>query len=132
MNKKKPDNVVDSPGTMPYPTNLAAPAFTVPDVLTYKSEHTKTASAYLDSCFEELKQQYIELAKLAYDTQLVYNAKISFIPIVGHIYHLYTNDNNVLFLSMIEPENWQKMKHMGTFKYSTNTTWIRIDTSGNI
>jgi hypothetical protein len=131
MDKKKPTNVVDSPMSMAYPTNLGAPAFFVPDVISYKFEKSKSAEKYLDYRFQDLKQQFIELTNLMYDTHLVYNAKISFIPIVGHIYHLYTDHNDVLFLSMIEPERWQKMKHMGAFKYSSETTWIRIDHTGD-
>ena len=123
---KKPDNVVDNPQSMPYPTNVGAPAFTVPDVLRHKQDRGINATHYLESKFDELKQEYFKLVQMAEDTELVYNAKYAFVPIVGKVYHLYLNYNNELFLSIIEPERvtWESK---GSFKYTSDNIWERVE-----
>ena len=123
--KDKPDNVVDDPSSMSYPTNVGAPAFTLPDVVGHKTEKTNKATHQLMTKFEELKKEYFRLAALAEDTSLVYNAEYNFIPIVGDVYHLYQTDR--LFLSMIEPERWSEMKWLGSFRYTSDATWERLD-----
>jgi len=121
---KKPDNVVDAPGLTQYPTNVGAPAFTVPAVLTKKRERGANARNQLTTHFEEIKKEYFRLSQLAEDTEMVYNSKFSFNPVVGRTYHLYMS-NDGLFLSMIEPERWN-MEHHGSFKLTSEHTWERI------
>lgn len=125
MGKKKPDMVVNDPGRMPYPTNVGAPAFTIPDVLAHKEERGYTATSFLKEQFNELKEKYFELIQLVEDTDLVYRANYSFIPIIGHTYHLYENKDQI-FLSLISPTEWDK-KYLGSFKYTPDCTWKRID-----
>jgi len=121
--KKKPDLVADNPGLMPYPTNVGAPAFTVPAVLSKKRERGANARNQLTSKFEELKEEYFRLAQLTEDTEMVYNARFNYNPVVGRIYHLYEGEDG-LFLSMIEPERWN-MSCFGSFKLTSEHTWER-------
>ena len=102
---KKPDNVTDFAAILPYPTNVGAPAFTVPDVLQHKAERGVTATHFFETKFDELKDEYFKLVKLAEDTQLVYTATYNFIPVVGRTYSLYDNAGKI-FLSIINvPHN---------------------------
>ena len=78
--KKKPDMVVDHPESMLYPTNVGAPSFIVPDVVSHKDVRSKNASDYFKSKLEEIKKEYLGLIDLANDTELIYNAKYNFIP----------------------------------------------------
>ena len=125
ISKKKPDNVADHPNAMAYPTNVGAPAFTIPDVLKHKNERGVNATNHLETRFDELKQKYFELVKLAEDTELVYNAKYAFIPVVGKTYHLYIGSDDKLFLSIIEPERvtWDCK---GSFKFTADNVWERV------
>jgi len=127
VSKKKPDNVVANPMFISYPTNVGAPAFTVPDVLGRKKERGVNATHQLETKFEQLKEEYFKLCRLAEDTDLVYNARCNFNPVVGTTYHLYEGDDG-LFLSMIEPEKW-KMKWFGSFKLTAEHTWERVHSS---
>lgn len=122
---KKPDNVVDNPLSMPYPTNVGAPAFTVPDVLSRKKERGSNATHQLETKFEQLKQEYFKLVQLAEDTDLVYNARCGFNPVVGEVYHLYESTEGT-FLSMISPNQWD-MKHRGSFRLTAEHTWERVE-----
>jgi len=122
----KPDNVTDFAATLPYPTNIGAPAFTIPDVLQHKKERGVTATHFFETKFDELKEEYFKLVKLAEDTQLVYEASYSFIPVVGKIYSLYVK-NEQSFLSIIEPHQWPKMAFKGSFKFTSDNTWEKVD-----
>ena len=117
--------VTDKANSLPYPTNVGAPAFTIPDVLKHKNERGVNATHLLETKFEDLKRQYFELVELANDTELVYNAKYAFIPVVGKTYHLYVGYDDKLFLSIIEPErvNWESK---GSFKLTADSTWERV------
>jgi len=121
---KKPDMVVNTPSLMEYPTNIGAPSFTIPDVLSKQKERGVNATHQLETKFDEIKQRYFELVRLAADTELVYNAKYNFVPVIGQIYHLYVIDENYI-LSLIEPERWDK-KHYGSFKFTSENTWERL------
>ena len=126
ISKKKPDNVADHPNAMAYPTNVGAPAFTIPDVLKHKNERGVNATNHLETRFDELKQKYFELVKLAEDTELVYNAKYAFIPVVGKTYHLYVGADEKLFLSIIEPERVPYWDCKGSFKFTADNVWERV------
>ena len=126
ISKKKPDNVADNPNSLPYPTNVGAPAFTIPDVLKHKNERGVNATHLLETRFEDLKRQYFELVELANDTELVYNAKYAFIPVVGKTYHLYVGSDDKLFLSIIEPERVPYWDWKGSFKFTADNIWERV------
>lgn len=124
MGKKKPDMVVEQPQIMEYPTNVGAPAFVIPDVITHKDKRGKNATNFIKSKFDKIKEQYLSLVELTEDTELVYNSKYNFIPIVGKTYHLYVGSDSNLFLSMVDPNEWS-MKHMGSFEFTVDNTWER-------
>ena len=124
---KRPDNVTDFAATLPYPSNVGAPAFVIPDVLEHKQQRGVDATHYFETKFDQLKDEYFKLVKLAQDTQQVYDAQYSFIPVVGRVYSLYSN-NDKLFLSIIEPDKWPQMQFKGSFKYTSDSTWQSIST----
>ena len=119
---KKPDNVANTPGLMRYPTNVGAPAFTVPDVLGKTKERGVTATHQLETRFKSLRDEYFKLVELTENTALMYNATCNIIPIVGEIYHLYEGKKGT-FISLIEPEKWADQKHIGSFKLTSEQTW---------
>lgn len=127
---KKPDNVTNFAATLPYATNIGAPAFTIPDVLQHKKERGVTATHYFETKFDELKDEYFKLVKLAEDTQEVYNASYRFLPVVGKVYSLYTK-NDKLFLSIIEPSKWPQMTFKGSFKFTSDNTWEKIESASD-
>ena len=122
--------VVIHPESMEYPTNVGAPAFTVPDVLRHKQERGVNATHYLETKFEQLKREYFALVQLAEDTNLVYNAKFNFIPVVGKTYHLYMGYTNEPFLTLIGPTEWstnREKDYIGSFRYTSENIWERVE-----
>ncbi len=131
MEKEKPDNVVFSDengyhaSLLPYATNIGAPVIKVDDVVAWKSRGIHNVNKEFENKFNELKQQYQNLMEEYEWNELVYNAKFSFEPVIGEIYHLYAGDDGVNFLSLISPQEWNK-EHIGTFKLNSDKKWILL------
>jgi len=132
MENKKPDNVVfsDDKGynasVLPYATNVGAPAIRMDDVVSWKNRNISTVNKEFENKFKELKSQYENLMQEFEFNELVYSAKFSFEPIMGEIYHLYTGEDGVNFLSLISPQEWNK-EHLGTFKLNSDKKWIILN-----
>lgn len=132
MEKLKPDNIVFSEekgynaSLLPYATNVGAPVIKMDDVVTWKSRGISNVNKEFENKFNELKIQYLELMKEYEWNELVYNAKFSFEPVIGEIYHLYIGDDGIHFLSLISPQEWNK-EHIGTFKLNSNKKWVVLN-----
>ena len=132
MENKKPDNVVfsDEKGynasVLPYATNVGAPAIRMDDVVSWKNRNISTVNKEFENKFKELKSQYENLMQEFEFNELVYSAKFSFEPIMGEIYHLYTGEDGVNFLSLISPQEWNR-EHVGTFNLNSDKKWIILN-----
>ena len=131
MEKERPDNVVFSnelgyhASALPYATSVGAPVIRVDDVVSWKSRGISNVNKEFENKFMELKMQYENLIKEYEWNELVYNAKFSFEPVVGEVYHLYIDADGVYFLSLIAPQEWNK-EHIGTFKLNSDKKWILL------
>ena len=54
--------------------------------------------------------------------KLIFNAKFTFEPIIGQVYHLYKRENNESFLSIISPEECN-FNFLGSFYLNVDQTW---------
>jgi hypothetical protein len=132
MENKKPDNVVFSEekgynaSLLPYATSVGAPAIRMDDVVSWKNRNISTVNKEFENKFKELKSQYENLMQEFEFNELVYSAKFSFEPVIGEIYHLYTGEDGVNFLSLIAPQEWNK-EHVGTFKLNSDKKWIILN-----
>lgn len=131
MGTKKPDNVVYSEtkgynaNILPYSTSVGAPMIQMDDVVSWKRQGINRVNKEFESKFNELKLQYENLMKEYEWNELVYNAKISFEPVVGEMYHLYRNSNGENFLSLVAPHEWNK-EHIGTFRLNSDKKWVVV------
>jgi len=125
MSDKKPDNVADNPGILPYASNIGAPAIYVPDMQSWKEPRVIHVNQQFQDKFEELKNEYQKLIDEYKWNDLVYKAKFSFEPVIGKIYHLYYGKDGNVFLSLIDPKEWNR-EHIGSFKYNHDNKWIKI------
>ena len=121
---KKPDNVADNPGLLPYGSNIGAPSIKIDNIDGWKKSNVFKVNKELNTRFEELKNEYLKLIEEYEWNQLVYSAHYNFEPIIGEIYHLYRK-NNKIFLSLIQPEEWT-LEFLGSFKLDSNNKWVKI------
>lgn len=131
MNKKIPDLVVWSEETgydaniKPYPTNIGAPLFNMPDVSIFKSGPCKK----MIDVFKREEQEIVERIKKLYDeyqtSMMVWESKISFDPVVGKSYYLYDRISG-RSLSLISPDEWGSHKDfLGEFILNSDNKWIK-------
>jgi len=129
MKKKYPDNIVYNYETgefdaskKEYPTSVSAQKFE--PIKVDKGDSLK-ANKYFESRLNEIKDEYKKLVKEYNWTSLVYESTYNFQPILGELYYLYQNKGKNLFLSLIEPSQWN-MDYLGTFKLLNNGKWEKI------
>lgn len=87
----------------------------------------------------QIRQQVELLATQAREIQrrkelsfLVYESKLNFAPVIGHVYHLYEQEDNSNLLSMIGPNEWGRRgmpyaRHVGTVKMLADHTWVEAE-----
>lgn len=137
MENKKPDNVVYSEeqgynaSVLTYATSVGAPVIRVDDLISWKSRGITNVNKEFENKFNELKLQYENLMREFEWNEIVYNAKFSFEPVIGEIYHLYQGDDGINFLSLISPQEWNK-EHIGTFKLNSDKKWIVLNHNDSI
>jgi hypothetical protein len=129
--KKYPDQIVYdeekgfNASILPYGTNVGAPAIKVEDVSTWKRQGIIKVNHQLKTKFEELKEEYQRMILELQWNDLVYSSKFNFEPVIGETYHLYIGNDGNTFLSLIEPEQWNR-ECIGSFKLNSEQKWIKI------
>jgi len=126
MSNKKPDNVADNPNILPYGSNVGAPSIIVDNIDSWKQTRVNKVNKQFQSKFDELKSEYQKLVDEYNWNDLVYQSKFSFEPVINEIYHLYYGDNDIVFLSLINPNEWNK-QYIGSFKYNHDNKWIKTE-----
>ena len=122
---KKPDNVSDNPGLLPYGSNIGAPAIRLENIQTWKNTRVQNVNNQFENRLLELKKEYDNLIEEYKWNDLVYQSKFNFEPIINKIYHLYYSTNGSTFLSLVEPQEWNK-EHIGSFRYNHDNKWVKI------
>lgn len=125
MGDKKPDNYVENPGIMPYGTDLGAPSIRPENIENWKNSKIIKVNKEFSNRYEFLKKQYDDLIEEFKWNDMIYGSKFNFEPVVGETYYLYYGQNGKKFLSLIEPNQWNK-EHIGTFTLNFDNKWIKI------
>jgi hypothetical protein len=73
----------------------------------------------------ELKAEYEKMMEEFEYNNLIFNAKFTFEPIIGDVYHLYKRENGETFLSLIAP-NECNFNAMGSFYLNADQIWEKV------
>ncbi len=129
---KKPDNVVFDLETQkydaalkPYATSVGAPVITTPDTITWKNRSINKINHKVEARYLELKAEYDKMMQEFEYNKLIFNAKFTFEPIIGEVYHLYKRDDGQSFLSIIAPEQCN-FNPLGSFYLNADQIWEKI------
>jgi hypothetical protein len=131
MKKKKPDAVVwneeegYNASILPYGSNVSAPAISQEDVSGWKTRGVIKTNHQFSAKFEEIKREYEKLIEEYRWNDLVYKATYNFEPVIGETYYLYVRESGELFLSLIQPQEWNQ-KFVGAFRLESTLKWIKI------
>ena len=129
---KKPDNVVFNAKTQKYDaalksyaTSVGAPVITTTDTVDWKNRSIRKVNQKVQTKYLELKAEYEKMmAEFEYNN-LIFNAKFTFEPLIGDIYHLYKRENGETFLSIIAP-NECNFNAMGSFYLNADQIWEKV------
>jgi hypothetical protein len=97
--------------------------------LTAMEEQTNMQLDQLRRQIELLALQAQEIQKRKELSMLIYNAKLSFSPVIGQQYYLYEKQDSSLLLSMISPKEWGGgagpfKKFIAAVKLLADHTWM--------
>ena len=83
---------------------------------------------------DQLQQKAREILTETRQNQDLHRVECSFVKKAGKIYHLYKRDNESLFFSMVDPDEWNMpgqrvtgLRFMGSFRLEQDQTWTRLD-----
>ncbi len=133
------DKVAENPSLLTYAHNLGSAIIKPED--RGKIKATSLASMYqqTDVQLEQIKEQIELLARQAQAihsrveiSELVYQARMNFKPLVGHTYYLYQNVKNEFFMSLVGPDEWGRGNipdYCASVKLLADHTWEVLDES---
>lgn len=129
---KKPDNVVFNTETQkydaylkPYATSVGAPVITTTDSIAWKNRSINKVNHKVATEYLELKASYDKMMENFEYNRLIFEAKFTFEPIIGQVYHLYKRENGESFLSIIAPEECT-FNSLGSFYLNVEQIWEKI------
>jgi len=129
---KKPDNVVFNQETQqydaaikPYATSVGAPVITTTDTVAWKNRSIHNVNQKVQAKYLELKAEYEKMMEEFEYNNLIFNAKFTFEPITGDVYHLYKRENGETFLSLLAPDECN-FNAMGSFYLNADQIWEKV------
>jgi hypothetical protein len=128
--KQTPDNVSANPHSLPYASNVGAPAIKPNHSLSgWKVGAVHTANKHYEERFNDLKKQFQELAEEFKWNDIIFNAEMRFKPVMGKHYYLYQRDDGRFYLTLFAPheriggdEGFQ-----GQFRLNYDNRWEKIN-----
>jgi hypothetical protein len=122
---EKPDNVAEKPNLLPYGSNVGAPSIRIENIQFWKETKVNKVNHLFDEKFNSIKKDYEKLLEEYEWNNLVYKSNFNFEPTIGQTYYLYSSDDDKTFLSLIEPNQWNK-KYIGSFFLNHECKWVKV------
>ena len=99
--------------------------------LTAMEEQTNMQLDQIRKQVELLALQAQEIQSRKELSMIIYNAKLSFQPIIGNIYNLYEKNDGTYFLSMVNPNEWGRSgnaykAHLAKVQLLADHTWKEV------
>lgn len=127
----------ENPGIIPFPHTVGGAMIKPEDKGKIKG---RALSAMYDQTEMDMKQIYEQMQLLAEQaktiqgrvsvSERIYQAKMSFDPLIGRTYHLYQKKDGTDTLSLVSPEDWGKncpYDFVATVKLLADHTWEVIE-----
>lgn len=133
INPIDPDKVAENPHLLPYAHTVGGVQIKPIDKGRVKGravsamyEQTDMQLAQIRKQIELLAQQAQQIHDRVTISEKIYQAEISFEPLIGFIYHLYKKSTGKYVLSMVGPKEWGSQPpyaFVGTVKMLSDHTW---------
>lgn len=128
------DQVAENPSSLPYAHTRGGAVIKPTEEGVIKGYAVQAMEEQTDAQMGQIYDQMKVLAEQAEQIQKrkeismqIYEASVSFSPIIGKVYHLYVRKNGISILSLVAPEEWgTKMPfeaYRATVKLLADHTW---------
>lgn len=119
------DKVTETPSTLPYPHHVGSALIKPENTSGFVSRGINKVNREMVDRVQKLKEEYEKILEELKWNEIVYKSEINFEPLVGDVYYLYKGKNGNNFLSIIEPEDWDK-ELVGIFKLNNELKWEKL------
>lgn len=132
--EKMKEKTTENPGTLPFAHHSGSALIKPEDKGKITGRAVAAMHSQTDMQMSQIYQQMQLLADQAKKIQArveiserIYQASISFEPLINHRYFLYQKEDATDFMSMISPEEWGRKKNFSDFiaevKLLADHTW---------
>jgi Protein of unknown function (DUF2452) len=122
---------------LPYASSVSGVAIIPTQEGVIKIKALQAMTEQTDMHLNQIKEQIELLAKQAHEIQrrkelsyMVYNSKITFVPQIGQVYHLYERKDSTHLLSLVAPKEWGNSMPYKAFtasvKLLADHTWTEV------
>ena len=135
--EKMEEMTTENPGIIPFPHSVGSAMIKPEDKGKIKGRSLSAMYEQTDMDMKQIYEQMQLLAKQAETIQnrisvseRIYQAKLTFEPLIGRIYHLYTNKKGEDILSLVSPQEWGKIPFQSficSAKLLADHTWEIIE-----
>lgn len=130
MMKDQPDDVADNPHSLPYASDRAAPAIKPDNTISgWKTAAVVAANKHYQDRYNNIKQQFEQLAEEFKWNDIMFNAEMRIKPVVGKPYYLYQRVDGTYRVSLFAPGETMSGRDgfIGTFRLNYDNRWNKID-----
>lgn len=131
------DKITENPGLLPYAHTVGGAVIKPTKEGVIKSKALAAMEEQTDMQLDQIRKQIDLLALQAQEivkrkelSYQIYQAKMSFHPLIGHVYYLYEKEDETYLLSMIAPDEWKKQIPFKAFiskvKLLADHTWQQV------
>lgn len=128
------DKTTDTPGLLEYAHHVGSALIRPEDKGKLKGRALSAMYEQTDLQIRQIKRQIevlVDEAKKIDErkqiSEMIYESGIGFQPVIGHTYHLYTDDKGQHKLSMLSPDDWGRSKpnwdYVSSVKLLGDHTW---------
>jgi hypothetical protein len=122
---------------LPYASSVAGVAIRPTKEGVIKHKALSAMEDQTNMQLDQIRQQIELLAKQAQEIKkrkelslMIYEAKLSFKPQIGYIYHLYEKQDGTHMLSLVAPQEWGNAgpfkQFVSSVKLLADHTWIEV------
>jgi len=114
---------IESVAGFEYPTGIGSIHFKKENVQVKLAENRNSLYDNVQSRMSDLIREMEDLGRYYQDSERIYNARVNFMPVVGHIYHLYGSPED--WVSIISPDEWVRDDYIASFRFN-GSGWERM------
>jgi len=114
---------IESVAGFEYPTGVGSISFKKENVQGKLAENRNSLYDKVQARMSDLIREMEDLGRYYQDSERIYNARVNFMPVAGHIYHLYGEPED--WVSIISPDEWVRDDYIGSFRFNGNG-WERM------